>query len=151
MPQPTYIICAESYSQDANTGLLSFFHVLEGFEITIRRSEGLSGGAVFAKPSFYGIAQWSCADDELNQEFQYQCLVKRPSQSEPQIQVSKTFIFSKRSQRFILGLLLADTAPESGDFVFQCRVRKDESDPWIVQEYRFPITVQVQDSSAEPH
>lgn len=150
MPQPHYIICAESHALDRSTGLLSLFHILEGFtQINTgprsgeKREELLRNASSSAGVKFVGVAVWRRdGEEESETEFEYQSAARFPG-GEERLLTEGPFVFEKQFHRFINGFLMPDTWQGSGEFVFTSRIRpagaSDEG--WLSQSFVMPIKV----------
>jgi hypothetical protein len=140
MPLPVYIVCARSFSEDRSTGLVSFFHVVEGIGIAEIPQAGES-----SIPRDIGelrvIAAWMKGDEDSSpDEFEHQLVFHLPGASDPITTIIVRFRFAMAIHRFgfSTGAVFA-TFKAPGLVRIESRVRKVGSEAWLSQS--FPIRV----------
>lgn len=140
MPRPTYILCAESISQDRSTNLFSYFHVLEGW--TVSQTPQSDAPPFPAILKFTGVAVWErVGQDDPEQELEYELTIAFPGDDPRKVSAGK-FKMHKRYHRFTANFI-APGLPKvvDGNIVFSSKVKSIDSGEWLVQEYRIPIDV----------
>lgn len=148
MPKPSYIICCQGSSIDQTTNLVTAFQILEGFNVFLRQSndgppEVEFGNLPMQVVPFIGISTWMRDDDDNDdQEYEHEIVLRSPGK-EPKSSACSTFRFTRRYQRFMTQLVVEGGWQESGDFVFESKIREVGTQEWLSQSYVIPITVDV--------
>jgi hypothetical protein len=137
MPKPLYILCSESGSEDKNTGIASYFNVLDLIEI--RELPKPPEGAIhLVQPiRFQIVAVWArTSEDDLEHPFQFTVSLFLPLKEEPLDLANGIFTFEKprfRATTIVSGLIFAG----AGVMRAESKIRKlgDGDESWLVQSY----------------
>ena len=153
MPKPVYILAAQSWSLDQESGLSSYFHVVEGYEFTILPIDSDKHRTTIAQLSetanFVCVAVWMKTDGDLpSDEFEFVLSLLAPGK--PEFVIAKgSFRFTKTFQRIGAKISLASSPPGSGVMYLESRIRKTGATQWLKQEFPIPVTVRSAESVAE--
>jgi len=138
MPAPQYIICCQNVTQDAQTGLIDHFHVIESLRPVSDATAEQNNVAPIR--SLVVTTVWRRLPiDPIEQEYESINEMVTP-EGESRQTSSKTFTFQPESQtiRFILHLTPIPMM-EPGQFVIKSKIRPVGSQEWITQEYVIDI------------
>jgi hypothetical protein len=141
MPRPVYIICSESGSEDIRTLLISYFNILERFEITKLPEVPADSRLVVPMLSFRATAVWMrLPEDDPEIEYEGQFRAFMPSRSEPLLMAEQKFFFDYKRPLVRLGVL-SQGPPfhEPGIVRIEHRIRRVGTEDWLAQDY--PIEV----------
>jgi hypothetical protein len=142
MPIPVYIVCCESQSVDAATGLISHFNIFNQLNV----AAVAPGESITPTPTLTmwfkmtASATWMRGDDDED-EFEFQTVLIAPGKPESKIAEGR-FTFSKQFQR-IDSIVMGQIFTESGTFFVDSRIRKVGSDTWFSQRYYILVEAQL--------
>ena len=141
-----FVICAQSSSSDQNTNLLSLFHILDGYQVHLKKSDApapaLADRAQPHQLGFVGVAVWGRTDDDSpDDSYEVEILTQAPDEDKESIRHRGEFKFTRRHQRFHVDIHISKPWTKSGVFIFSSRIRKVGSSDWIRQDYHIPIDV----------
>jgi hypothetical protein len=140
MPNPIYMLCSESGSEDRTTGVLSHFKVIDQIELReFPRREGEP--AIIPALPFQVVAVWSVAEgDDPDQEYEFKTLFYLPNSDEIINVHSGAFKFEKPRFR-ITANVLGMAFQGEGVFRAECKIRPIGGGDWLIQSYEIPIVV----------
>ncbi|MBY0525064.1 MAG: hypothetical protein K2R98_16790 [Gemmataceae bacterium] len=141
MPRPLYIICSESGSEDKLSGLVSFYRVIDAFQIhKTKKGQPPPPTGALTVPLRVTAAWRRSQDDVPTQEWDFQFVFKFSPGDKVDVVSEGQFTFDKGTRRFVLVLPgIAFNSP--GTFQVESRIRRSGDPPgeWISQDY--PISV----------
>jgi hypothetical protein len=141
MPRPVYILCSESGTEDKQTGLLSFFHVIEKIQIISVPEADEQGRVFLTSQRIRVVAVWMRGEeDSPTQEFEYQTVLVLPPYHKEIPSGYGRFVFSKPLHRFTVSDLGPLLFEGPGIMRAESRLRKLGEQTWLKQDY--PIIVE---------
>jgi hypothetical protein len=139
MPLPTYIICSLSGAQDAATGSVSAFDILESIQFA-----ALPQGQLAAAPLMRVVSTWMRQDDDMPEtRFQAELVLHIPNMAQEQIATPAPveFVFARPLQRLTWQGIPITDLHGPGTMYVEVRVRRSGEQNWL-GSHRFPIIVQ---------
>jgi hypothetical protein len=138
MPEPVYLICAESGAEDKQTDILSLFNIVERLVITPMPPVD---GVVLVPPQVLRVvAVWMRNEnDGPEDEFEQQMVFSPPAGAASVMTGVTPFRFEKLLHRFTVKMNIALAFAGPGMFWVETRVRRRGADEWIT--HRYPIVV----------
>src|SRR6516162_554291 len=130
MPRPLYIICAESGSEDARTGLVSHFNVIESIQVWKRVDSNSSDQVRLPMLTFRATAVWMKNEGEPDGEYEFQMVLHLPPTNKELVAQEGRFSFLGKP--FFRIALIAGGPPFEGPGVFriESRVRRVGAEKW---------------------
>jgi len=157
MPQPVYIICSESDSLDKRTGLLSLFHIVEGYDVALLRlkpSEDITIKDVTITGAALSIVVnvvWMREDnDSPEQEYDFEVAVRSPGKLDFVALQSGKLRFTQLFHRVAVRARKDEPWTESGICWFEGRLRESGTKAWTFTQ-RFPVPITVRDLSSKQY
>jgi hypothetical protein len=145
MPRPAYILFSESGAIDEHTNKISFFDVIEAFDVkpiptdgTPRIAKKLRAVAVWIKdaedtPDMVFEIEFRCTDKDGTVLFGTE---------------TDTFSFSGPFHRHILPKIVLDGFTSLGEYSLEARIRRSGTQDWAVRQV-FPFVVRHEDGAKE--
>jgi len=169
MIRPTYMICCEGRIVDRDSGMVSYYNVIEEVMVTAQRSAEPRVPPPSLK--FVVIAVWMNEREEAEesqQTYEFQTRMFVPGEEEPRVLHTGEFHFGgfryHRLEVFFRGLPVIGSPPDAlqqgivlreGVLRFESRVRQRGAADWLSQEYLVPVKVtpaqRPHTGNAEPH
>ncbi len=151
MPRPVYIICSESGSEDAQTGLVSHYHVIEKLRVVDFAQLQRQGAAVLVPTNmFRATAVWMrTEDDPPEQEFEFETAFYMPPDGEELVVQKGRFFFTPEKPLYRMMVSgQSSPLPAPGLLRVENRVRRVGAKEWIRQD--FPIIVETIEPAQPP-
>jgi hypothetical protein len=142
MAHPVYILCSRSGAVDGQTRLLSFFDVIEEFQLTRADRQG----ETLPTPSgwqfdFFVVAVWMRENESPEQGFQAQFVAHFPRPDQPEreeVFAELEFKFIRPFQRLIIRGKQVPNFEGPGTLRIECRIRPVGQEGWSGRQ-EFPI------------
>lgn len=155
MPNPVYIICSESGTEDKYTGAASHFNIIDRIIGTTKTiAENPDKGSYFRANSLSVrvVAVWR-ADEESDFEgnFQSELRMRLLPKNEDAILQSDLFVFLREKPKHRITIIINGVqALEAGQIVFESRIKRPEDPDWLTQSYVIDVMVDVPTAASPP-
>jgi hypothetical protein len=153
MAKPLYMICCESGTEDAYTGMASHFNIVDRIVVMPDKPDPLSGGAgppVTSIPLRI-VSVWRAEEGDYEDEFEHEITMTLFSQPGTATLYSQPFRFLRDRPRHRTTVVIAGfKAEQSGELVVESRIRLPGQSDWLTQSYTIDVLLRQSEEIQSP-